>query len=204
GVIIKWSGSVRILICRDKIAPPTSPDQGVIVYSGNGTADEKPFNILAKALVIEDNYYYEDNTVMPGETYYYGIFTYDEIVDSYSNPENFGIMVPPAAASINDNLGNANPLSNSARLLTSLPNPFTTYTNISYTLSAPARINLSVFDVNGRMIRSLVNSKQAQGMHQVQWSGRDSKGINVPSGNYLYQIRIGNNQTVTKRLIMVK
>ena len=76
------------------------------------------------------------------------------------------------------------------------PNPFNPSTEIHYSLPYDANVNLSVFDVSGRSIITLVQEKQSAGNKAVKWDGRDKNGFKVVSGLYLYRLNADywNNQ----------
>jgi hypothetical protein len=77
-------------------------------------------------------------------------------------------------------------------LLQNYPNPFNPGTTIRYNLPAPEFVRLSVFDLQGRLIHTLVESKMPAGRHEAQWDGRDAAGRAVPSGVYLLKIEAGS------------
>jgi hypothetical protein len=61
--------------------------------------------------------------------------------------------------------------------------------DIQYSLAAPGRVELSVYDQLGREVRQLVGEEQAAGRHGVTWDCRDSSGDRVPLGVYFIQLR---------------
>lgn len=78
------------------------------------------------------------------------------------------------------------------------PNPFTTTTNIRYTLNQNEMVSLQVFDAQGRLVSNLVNENQVAGQHQVQFDG-----TNLESGVYFYRLNAGD-ATRTERMILAK
>jgi hypothetical protein len=65
------------------------------------------------------------------------------------------------------------------------PNPFNPETVIRYDVAAPGgRVTLSVYDVSGRLVRTLVDAVQTSGQHSVRWNGRNEEGVGVASGVY--------------------
>lgn len=84
------------------------------------------------------------------------------------------------------------------------PNPFNPSTVINFTLAAELQVRLSVFDVSGRQVRSLIDScTMAQGTHTMVWDGTDDSGQGMPTGVYLYSLKAGASRQ-TKRMILVK
>ena len=83
------------------------------------------------------------------------------------------------------------------------PNPFNPSTIISYSIPENADVMLSVYDMRGRMIKSLVNKNQAAGRYLVEWNATDDYGSNVGAGVYIYQLRSGN-KTFSQKMVLMK
>ncbi len=85
-----------------------------------------------------------------------------------------------------------------------IPNPFSKgSTIIKYQLPDKCNVSLTIFDVSGRMIRTLVNDYKNNGWHSVKWNGQDNNGKLVKSGIYFYKLE-SNNFSVSKRLLYIK
>ena len=82
----------------------------------------------------------------------------------------------------------------------SFPNPFHSSTRISFTLAKPSVVRLTVFDVTGRRVATVVDGAMLAGRHSAAWSGRDSAGRTVASGVYFYRLDIGS-WSKTKRML---
>lgn len=76
-------------------------------------------------------------------------------------------------------------------MLRAFPNPANPRTVITFSLEAGEEIVLSVFDVRGRRISTLVDGVTSPGTHEVVWNGRGSNGMTVASGVYLIQLQTG-------------
>ena len=85
------------------------------------------------------------------------------------------------------------------------PNPFSSITYIDYRLPEDAMVQISVYNVMGQMITTLVNKHHFSGHYQVSWDGNDMAGNNVPNGMYIYMINIENRNKVKihKRMMML-
>jgi C1A family cysteine protease len=83
------------------------------------------------------------------------------------------------------------------------PNPFNLQTNITYCVSTTGRVNLTIYDLLGRRVRTLVDENQNPGEKTVDWDGRDDKGNTVASGIYFYKIETGEF-TETKKMMLLK
>ena len=72
------------------------------------------------------------------------------------------------------------------------PNPFDHRATIAYTVKRDGPVELLVFDVSGRLVRTLVSGERVAGQHEVDWDGRDESGRRVASGVYLYRFHAGD------------
>ena len=84
------------------------------------------------------------------------------------------------------------------------PNPFNPSTAIRYTVPQPgALVRISVYDLRGRVVRTLVSQEKAPGEHVAIWRGRDDLGNDLGSGVYFYRIEIGDYR-VDRKMILLK
>jgi hypothetical protein len=82
------------------------------------------------------------------------------------------------------------------------PNPFNPQTTVKYDLPEAGPVRLSVFDVAGRLVRTLVDESMPQGSHEVVWDERDATGREVGSGSYLARLEFGGKvETMTIGLV---
>ena len=82
------------------------------------------------------------------------------------------------------------------------PNPFNPSTEIRFSLPEQANVNLTVYDLTGRLIATLVNTSMAPGTHRVTWNGVDDAGRQVSSGVYFYLMKAGPFMTARKMLLL--
>jgi FlgD Ig-like domain len=78
-----------------------------------------------------------------------------------------------------------------SRLLQSYPNPFNPLTKITFRMERDAQVSLRVYDVQGRLIRTLVDDFLAAGPRVVEWDGADDRGLPVASGTYYLRLQGG-------------
>ena len=83
------------------------------------------------------------------------------------------------------------------------PNPFNPSTTLSYWLPETARVRLDIYNLKGQLVKTLIDSEMAAGLHSVVWNGKDSNNQAVASGVYFYRISSPNN-TQTKRMLLMK
>jgi flagellar hook assembly protein FlgD len=93
-----------------------------------------------------------------------------------------------------------------AALLTlhaAVPNPASSSTLLRFALARAARAELSVYDVRGRRIRTLVERDLAAGPHEARWDGRDGNGRAQGAGIYFYRLSTAEG-AVTRRLTLLR
>ena len=78
------------------------------------------------------------------------------------------------------------------RLFQNYPNPFQDRTTIAYAVEQPGPVRVTVYDLLGRRVRTLVEETQSPGAYEVGWDGRDDAGQPVASGTYFYRLRVGD------------
>ena len=83
------------------------------------------------------------------------------------------------------------------------PNPFNPSTTLSFSVKIEGHINLSIYDMTGRLIMTLVDGNMEQGYHRMVWNGTDSNGHAVSSGMYIYALQ-GEGVSITKKMVLMK
>lgn len=84
------------------------------------------------------------------------------------------------------------------------PNPFSAHTLIRYRLPRTAPVTLSVYGIDGRLLRALIDlQQQGTGIHRVNWDGRDDLGQRAPSGVYYCRLDV-DGESLTKKMIVVE
>lgn len=147
-------------------------------------------------------YYTPPGTAGEDVTVYFGIktgiwtqgtFYYFEVaVDNVS-------LIPEGGSSVQES-------SNSPYrfyLYPNFPNPFNPYTTIQFALAETSEMAVSIFDVHGRLVRTLTQGIMAAGIHLIKWNGLDDQGNILPSGVYLCKLESGIFSE-TQRMILMK
>ena len=83
------------------------------------------------------------------------------------------------------------------------PNPFNPTTTIKYGLPREASVTITITNILGEEVRSLVSTHQTAGYHSVLWNGKDNQNQSVSAGVYLYQIDAGEF-VQTKKMVLLK
>ncbi|MCK4594831.1 T9SS type A sorting domain-containing protein, partial [bacterium] len=128
-----------------------------------------------------DSTRYLDRDVEPGVEYRYWL----EVTEADSTVHRFGptesVTVPEPARELT---------------LSAYPNPADDAVTVAYTLPSDGRITLSVYDLSGRRVATLVDAEQTAGRHEVSWPC-----AGIESGVYLYRLETDTG-SLTKRLVI--
>jgi methionine-rich copper-binding protein CopC len=82
------------------------------------------------------------------------------------------------------------------------PNPFNPVTSINYQLASDTHVTLTVYDIMGQKIRTVVSEDQSAGFRSVVWNGKDNYNNPVSSGVYFYRLHAGNYIQTRKMILM--
>lgn len=83
------------------------------------------------------------------------------------------------------------------------PNPFNPTTQISFSIPREGKVNLSVYNIKGQLVKTLINRRIISGSHNVNWNGRDNTGKLVSSGVYFYKLKIAKKE-ISKKMLLLK
>jgi len=83
------------------------------------------------------------------------------------------------------------------------PNPFNPTTTLRYDLPEDAMVNITIYDMMGRLVKTMVNTQQNAGFKSVRWNATNDNGAPVSAGLYLYTIQAGEFRQ-TKKMILLK
>lgn len=89
------------------------------------------------------------------------------------------------------------------KLFSNYPNPFNPGTNIEYQINISGLVNLEIYDIQGRKVRTLISDYQKPGYYKYFWDGKNDLGKGVSSGTYFYQLEV-DDYIVSKRMILMK
>jgi hypothetical protein len=82
------------------------------------------------------------------------------------------------------------------------PNPFNLSTVIRFSVPIATQVSVTVYDMTGRKIIRLINDDMEAGYYTVTWDGKNSKGVAVGSGTYLYVVTAGGYREVKKMVLL--
>jgi hypothetical protein len=149
------------------------------------------YDVITKEMVRSSgstsggSYEYRDETIRANRTYWYKL---REVADD-------GLGAEYGPYSVTYRLTN--------RLDQNVPNPFNPATTIRYAIAGDNPVSLTIYDVAGRKVRTLVNERQRADIYQVSWDGANDAGVRVASGVYFYKL-VAGKFTQTKKMLLLK
>ena len=87
--------------------------------------------------------------------------------------------------------------------IVAIPNPFNPKTTFKYHLYEKSLVRITIFDLNGSVVKDLFYGLQYPGLNTINWDGTDKLGTNVPSGVYFSHIRL-EDRTITNKIMLLK
>ena len=91
----------------------------------------------------------------------------------------------------------------SLQLFQNYPNPFNPVTVIQYALPHDCEVHISIYNILGQKVRTLLNEHQKPGYKRVEWDGKSDRGEELASGVYFYEIKAGEF-TQTKKMVILR
>ncbi len=82
------------------------------------------------------------------------------------------------------------------------PNPFNPTTTIEFSIQASQRVNLTVYNIIGQQVKTLVDGYLSAGAHSIEWNATDEKGQSVATGIYLYRLQVDQHSQAKKMLFL--
>jgi len=143
---------------------------------------------------------YKVNGLATNKTYYWRVRSKDTNgnLSNFSTKEAFAVNSPTDIAE-----GNAvGKIPTTFNIEQNYPNPFNPTTVINYDIPQNAVVTLSIYNMLGQKVKSLVSEQKNAGTYSVQWNGDNEFGQKVASGAYIYKINAGNFVKSMKMLLM--
>ena len=168
-------------------------DDNLINYSVERSTD----SLFATDIVVnilQENFFTDDDLEWDTE-YYYRV---SALVGSYYSYYSDVISVTLEWLGV-DNDG----LPTSYMIHQNYPNPFNPVTTLRYDLPEDALVNITIYDMMGRQVSTLVSSQQSAVYKSVQWNATNDAGSLVSAGLYLYMIQAGDFKQ-TKKMVLLK
>jgi hypothetical protein len=163
----------------------------MIYYGSSPDFIPSPENLLGTS---DSNPTFGHDVVEIGEHYYVV-----SAMDIHENESEYSEVASIALLSLVD----VNGIPDNYTLHQNFPNPFNPTTQIKYELPSDALVNINIYDVMGRKIKSLTNSNQSAGYHSLRWDATNNIGEAVSAGMYIYTIQAGEYRS-TKKMVLLK
>lgn len=177
-------------------APET--DQNVAQYNIYRREDGEPYDV-PYATVSGETLQYIDAENIDGDPLYYVVSAvYDSHESNFSN--EVAVLDYPSHID-SDKWSNA---PSHYALEQNYPNPFNPNTTITYQVPQASYVNLSIYDVSGKLIKTIVDGETSPGNYSVNWNGKDDNGDAVSSGIYLYRLHTDKAIISTQRMILLR
>jgi len=93
-------------------------------------------------------------------------------------------------------------IQNSSLIISNYPNPFNPVTTINFNLPVDSKVDVSIFNIKGQRVKTLLNEALAAGQHQIVWNGKDESGKLVSSGVFFCKIKTDTKNAVRKILLL--
>jgi hypothetical protein len=179
------------IMLLDPIYYPTQTGDGEIIFQYK-TAEEPGACTMG----------IEDNTETIGLQYVFdGIYdiTATEVRNEYAIKFTTNT---PTVVSVKDD-GETSGIPDNYVLEQNYPNPFNPETRINYSIPEPGYVILSIYDINGLLVKTLQDGNQPAGRYEAVWDGKNSSGNKVGSGVYFYRIQ-ANSFAQARKMILLK
>lgn len=109
---------------------------------------------------------------------------------------------PPASTAVEEQRSDAKP--QAFALDPNYPNPFNSGTVIRFALPQSQHVELALYNLTGQQVAILAEGQRQAGAYAIHWDGRDDGGRPLASGVYLYRLRAGDGQAVTRKLLLLR
>lgn len=161
----------------------------------------KILNITNNSIILElnsTNYYYSAPYIYDIDSD--GILEMIFIEYDINNSWRYKLLVYNTNVSTNviDDMNDMN-----FSLLQNFPNPFNPLTTIRFNLLKPENIKLQILNINGELVKTLLDKSLPSGQHEIFWDGTDSQNQKVSSGVYFYRL-ISDEKEITRKMILIK
>lgn len=165
-------------------ASASAPVEGFNVYRSE-TTEEALARVNDALLPLAAAGEWRDESALAGRTYLYRIGAVSRDGESFSPA--LSVALPPKPTTLYQNY----------------PNPFNPTTAIAFYLADPGRVTLSIYDVRGSRVRTLLDRQMAAGRHAEIWDGANDAGARVGSGVYYCRLSAAKTN-LTKKLVIVR
>jgi len=176
-VLVNWSTASETDNARFLIY---RNDEVIATKDGAGTTSEP------------HEYAYVDNDIIPGISYTYALADLSYANELTIHTDHAVTVIIPE-----------NGIDEQFALAANYPNPFNPTTVIPYTIKNSGQVNLNIYDMNGELVRTLMNEELPAGHHEVIWDGKNNAGMDVTTGMYISTLTAGD-QSDSRKMLLIK
>jgi hypothetical protein len=173
-VALFWQMGVEVSVSSFLIQRSESPQEGFVTLD------------LPISMSPGLSFSCTDYNVLPGKTYWYRIVLLSKSSEESYGPIEVHVDAVPTAYKAYQNY----------------PNPFNPLCTIRYDIPRAGMVKLKVFDVNGSLVRTLVDAWREPGVYSEVWDGRADSGVALPSGVYFYRLEAGDFVATRKIVVL--
>ncbi len=136
---------------------------------------------------------------LPNGTYEY------HMTAIYNNPLSYSASSNNVTVEVTQSTDNHDQMSPAltTKLMPAYPNPFRANSTLHYTLAEKGNVDISIYDIRGRVVKTLFQGVKDSGEYNVNWDGSDENGIPAANGVYLCRMQ-ASGKTSTVRMVLVK
>jgi hypothetical protein len=184
--------------------PNTESDLSHYVVYKSTSAGFIPDSSNMVGQVPKDSTAFRDYDFIMGQTYYYRVSAWDSTEHESEYSDDLGVLATDVGEYTEEE--NRPPV---FQLFQNYPNPFNSSTLIWYHLPdvgyQPAEVEITIYNLLGKVVRILVKTRQYPGEHKVLWDGKDDSGKEVGSGIYFYRLKVSGLQLVKpKKMVLLR
>jgi hypothetical protein len=169
----------------------------------NVTVDQLIFGVSGDTSTSWKQYSYSiTDFVNPGSNIY--IAFREHVADNFNDGASISLDRVTYNRTISTGIGDdISTIAQEYSLRQNYPNPFNPTTTITYSLKENVKVNLTIFNLVGEEIKTMVKETQAAGLKTISWNGTDNNGQQVAGGIYFYKLRAGHF-VQTRKMILLK
>jgi parallel beta-helix repeat protein len=154
--------------------------------------------------IPKDSSIFKDYNFVLGKTYYYRVSAWDLTGHKSEYSDELEVKATSVGEYVEEE--NRPPM---YQLSQNYPNPFNSETMIWYYLPdvgyQPAEVEINIYNLLGKRVKSLVNRREYPGEHKIRWDGKDDSGKEVASGIYFYRLKVSGIELVKpKKMVLLK
>ena len=209
----QWGGGIYgsyMSLSGCTIKGNTAESQGGGIYSEGGIFFSSNDRCNIYENTIEDSIDVGNDIAISTNYYGYAQSFLEVIIDTFTVREpmefhttpidsfSFDILVGLDQLSLDDEL-----IPTQSALHPPYPNPFNPVTTLRYDLPEDALVNITIYDMMGRQVKTLINGSQTAGYKSIQWNATNNLGEPISAGMYIYTIQAGEFRQ-TKKMILLK